>query len=122
MLPPIHRLFTKDELMFFDTKGIRLAYDDQGTGLPLVFLHAFPLNRSMWTPQTTALSRQFRTIAMDLRGHGESDAPLWNFHSKSTPMMSAHCSTTLAIPQAVLVGFSMGGYISLPFPENTGAA
>ena len=47
--------------MFCDTKGIRLAYDEQGTGLPLVFLHAFPLNRSMWTPQTTALSRQFRT-------------------------------------------------------------
>ena len=57
--------------MFCNANGIRLAYDDQGTGLPLVFLHAFPLNRSMWTPQMTALSRHFRTIVLDLRGHGE---------------------------------------------------
>jgi 3-oxoadipate enol-lactonase len=108
--------------MFFDTKGIRLAYDDQGTGLPLVFLHAFPLNRSMWTPQTTALSRQFRTIAMDLRGHGESDAPLWNFSLEQYADDVLALLDHLAIPQAVLVGLSMGGYISLAFPENTGAA
>ncbi len=65
--------------MFFHTPDLRLAYDDQGTGVPLVFLHAFPLNRSMWAPQVAGLSRQFRTITIDLRGHGESDAPLWAF-------------------------------------------
>ena len=65
--------------MFFQTQDIRLAYDDRGSGVPLVFLHAFPLNRSMWAPQVAALSTQFRTIALDFRGHGESDAPLWSF-------------------------------------------
>jgi pimeloyl-ACP methyl ester carboxylesterase len=118
--PPIG-FFTKDELMFFDTKGIRLAYDDQGTGLPLVFLHAFPLNRSMWTPQTTALSRQFRTIAMDLRGHGESDAPLWNFSLDQYADDVCALLDHLAIPQAVLVGLSMGGYISLAFSRKYGS-
>lgn len=107
--------------MFFDTKGIRLAYDDQGTGLPLVFLHAFPLNRSMWAPQTTALSRQFRTIAMDLRGHGESDAPLWNFSLDQYADDVCALLDHLAIPQAVLVGLSMGGYISLAFSRKYGS-
>ena len=32
-----------------------IAYDDVGSGLPVVFLHAFPLNRTMWDPQVTAL-------------------------------------------------------------------
>jgi pimeloyl-ACP methyl ester carboxylesterase len=56
--------------------GISIAYNDHGVGLPIVFLHAFPLNRSMWAQQEAALSSQFRVITIDLRGHGESDAPL----------------------------------------------
>ena len=52
--------------------GITLAYSDRGTGLPIVFLHAFPLNRTMWAEQEEALSLQFRVITIDLRGHGQS--------------------------------------------------
>ncbi|HEY7129577.1 MAG TPA: alpha/beta fold hydrolase, partial [Nitrospira sp.] len=59
--------------------GVTIAYEDQGTGPPIVFLHAFPLNRSMWTQQTAVLSRRFRTISIDLRGLGESDAPYWRY-------------------------------------------
>jgi len=51
--------------------GINIAYDDVGTGLPIVFLHAFPLNRTMWAPQEAALNKRFRVISIDLRGHGE---------------------------------------------------
>ena len=58
-------------------QGVTITYDDQGAGLPIVFLHAFPLNRCMWSEQVAALSRGFRAIAIDLRGHGESDAPFW---------------------------------------------
>ena len=59
--------------------GITIAYSDRGTGLPIVFLHAFPLNRAMWATQEHALSSQFRVITVDLRGHGESDARLWRY-------------------------------------------
>jgi pimeloyl-ACP methyl ester carboxylesterase len=106
--------------MFCDANGIRLAYDDQGTGLPLVFLHAFPLNRSMWAPQATALSKQFRTIMIDLRGHGESDAPLWNFSLDQYADDVCALLDHLAIPQAILVGLSMGGYVSLAFSKRYG--
>lgn len=104
--------------MFCDANGIRLAYDDQGTGLPLVFLHAFPLNRSMWAPQVAVLSRRFRTIAPDLRGHGESDAPLWAFSLDHFADDVRALLDHLAIPQAVLVGLSMGGYVSLAFSRK----
>jgi pimeloyl-ACP methyl ester carboxylesterase len=106
--------------MFFQAQGIRLAYDDQGTGLPLVFLHAFPLNRSMWASHIAVLSQQFRTIAIDLRGHGESDAPLWNFSLEHYADDVCALLDHLAISQAVLVGLSMGGYISLAFSRKYG--
>jgi 3-oxoadipate enol-lactonase len=106
--------------MFFQKNGLRLAYEDRGTGLPLVFLHAFPLNRSMWTPQLAVLSQQFRTIAIDMRGHGESDAPLWNFSLEHYADDVCALLDHLNIPQTVLVGLSMGGYISLAFSREHG--
>ena len=106
--------------MFFHTQDLRLAYDDQGAGVPLVFLHAFPLNRSMWAPQVAGLSRQFRTITIDLRGHGESDAPLWAFSLDHYADDVCALLDHLAISRAVLVGLSMGGYVTFAFARKYG--
>jgi pimeloyl-ACP methyl ester carboxylesterase len=95
--------------------GITLAFNDQGTGLPLVFLHAFPLNRTMWMEQETALSSQFRVITIDLRGHGESDAPLWHYSLDQAADDVRGLLDYLSIRQAVFVGLSMGGYILFAF-------
>jgi len=95
--------------------GITLAYSDQGTGLPIVFLHAFPLNRTMWAGQEHALSSQFRIITIDLRGHGESDAPLWRYTLEQSADDVRVLLDHLSIRQAVFVGLSMGGYILFAF-------
>ncbi|SRR5713101_1110943 len=54
--------------------GIEVAYDDVGTSEDvLLLIHGHPFNRSMWHPQTEALSRAgWRVIAPDLRGYGET--------------------------------------------------
>jgi pimeloyl-ACP methyl ester carboxylesterase len=91
--------------------GITLAFNDQGTGLPLVFLHAFPLNRTMWQEQEEALSSRFRVITIDLRGHGESDAPLWRYTLDQAADDVIGLLNHLSIQQAVFIGLSMGGYI-----------
>lgn len=95
--------------------GITISYNDQGAGLPLVFLHAFPLNRSMWEKQERALSSQFRIITVDLRGHGESDAPLWRYTLDQSADDVKMLLNYLAIQQALFVGLSMGGYILFAF-------
>ncbi|CUQ65948.1 alpha/beta fold hydrolase [Candidatus Nitrospira inopinata] len=95
--------------------GISLAYSDQGKGLPLIFLHAFPLNRTMWEPQVEALSSEFRIVTVDLRGHGESDAPLWRYTLDQAAEDVRALMDHLSIGQAVLVGLSMGGYILFAF-------
>ena len=95
--------------------GIRIAYKDQGTGPSIVFLHAFPLNRTMWAVQEQMLSSRFRIITIDLRGHGESDAPLWRYTLDQSADDVCALLDQLAIRQALFVGLSMGGYILFAF-------
>ena len=92
-----------------------LAYSDSGSGQPIVFLHAFPLNRTMWAEQEAALSSHHRVITIDLRGHGESDAPLWHYSLDQAADDVRALLDHLSIRQALFVGLSMGGYILLAF-------
>lgn len=91
--------------------GISIAYHEQGHGVPLVFLHAFPLNRSMWVEQEQALSSWFRVLTVDLRGHGESDAPRWRYTLDQAADDVIGLLDYLSIRHAAFVGLSMGGYI-----------
>lgn len=97
--------------------GVELAYEDHGMGLPVIFLHAFPLNRRMWTGQIAALlgAARFRLIAPDWRGFGESNIG----KEVSTMELLADdlvgLMDILGIQRAVLCGLSMGGYIALAF-------
>jgi 3-oxoadipate enol-lactonase len=105
-------------MMLAQVNGITLAFNDQGTGFPLVFLHAFPLNRSMWTEQENALSSQFRVMTIDLCGHGESDAPLWHYSLDQAADDIRSLLDHLSIKQAVFAGLSMGGYILFAFYQK----
>ncbi|MGH7260588.1 MAG: alpha/beta fold hydrolase [Nitrospiraceae bacterium] len=95
--------------------GLNLAYTDQGQGPPVVFLHAFPQNRAMWTSQAETLSKTYRVVTLDFRGFGESDAPLWHYTLEQFADDVAGLFDHLAIKQAVLVGLSMGGYTLFAF-------
>ena len=105
--------------------GVTMSYNDQGQGTPLVFIHAFPLSKTMWQPQMHALVDSYRVITLDLRGHGESDALLWNFtlddYAKDVISLLDH----LGIAQSVFIGLSMGGYTLFSlyrnFPERVKA-
>ena len=88
-----------------------IAYDDVGTGLPVVFLHAFPLNRTMWEPQISALVAESRCISIDVRGFGESTAsPPLSMDRYADDV--AAVLDALQIQRAVVVGLSMGGYVA----------
>src|SRR4029079_847219 len=109
------RTASKEERMHTQLNNITIAYNDQGTGLPIVFLHAFPLNRTMWAAQENARSSQFRIVTIDLRGHGESDAPLWHYTLDQSADDVRALLDHLGIRQALFVGLSMGGYILFAF-------
>jgi pimeloyl-ACP methyl ester carboxylesterase len=92
--------------------GLSIAYDDAGSGTPLVLLHAFPLDRGMWKPQVAALREVARVIAIDLPGFGESPAPP-EFTIEGAADAVAELLGELKLPGAVVCGLSMGGYVSL---------
>ncbi|MEP6887420.1 MAG: alpha/beta fold hydrolase [Nitrospirales bacterium] len=95
--------------------GVRLEYTDEGTGTPIVLLHAFPLNRTMWEPQINPFSAGFRTIAIDLRGHGGSSQGLTPHTLEDLATDIKHLLDHLHIEEAIFVGLSMGGYILMAF-------
>ena len=90
---------------------VNLAYSDEGQGAPIIFLHAFPLNRTTWEPQVADLSDRYRVVTIDLRGHGESDAPAWRYTLDLFAEDVNGLLEQLGIPRATFVGLSMGGYI-----------
>lgn len=89
-----------------------------GNGSPLLLIHGFPHDRSLWKPQLEGLGDDIRVIAPDLRGFGNStEVP-------DIMTMDAYASDLkelldqLGVQRAVIGGLSMGGYIALAFLEN----
>jgi len=101
--------------MKIQLNGVEIAYTDQGQGTPILFIHGYPLSKTMWEPQVKGLSSSFRVITLDLRGHGESDAPLWLYTMELFADDLRALLDYLSIDQVVLTGFSMGGYITFAF-------
>lgn len=94
--------------------SLEIGYDDVGTGIPVLFIHAFPLNRTMWAPQLSALVERGRCIAADLRGFGDSSViPPYSMEQFADDL--AHLLDQLRVDRVVLVGCSMGGYVSFAF-------
>ena len=90
---------------------VSIGYDDAGIGLPVVFLHGFPHNRSLWAPQVGGLATPCRTIALDLRGFGESSVTAPFSMDRYADDVAAAIAA-LGVDRAVVVGLSMGGYVA----------
>lgn len=92
-----------------------LYYEEHGQGLPVVFLHGFPLDHTIWSPIVPLLKEHARLILPDLRGHGRSPAPDGGYLMSQMAEDVISLLDTLNIERSVLVGHSMGGYVSLAF-------
>ncbi|HMA41754.1 MAG TPA: alpha/beta fold hydrolase [Gemmatimonadales bacterium] len=94
--------------------GATLAVHVRGEGPPVLFVHGFPLNHTMWHHQLTALDG-WRCIAPDLRGAGDSDVPSGDYTmGRYADDLRAACDA-LDVADAVCCGFSMGGYVLFEF-------
>jgi 3-oxoadipate enol-lactonase len=112
-------------MSFLHSSGARLAYEDIGDGLPIVFLHPTPLDHDYWRPLIERVPG-LRAIVPDLRGHGASElganVPAGAF--KLVPDAPALTMAQLAqdtlelldhllVKEAVFAGCSIGGYVLL---------
>ena len=93
-----------------------LGYEVYGeTGIPLVLIHGFGLNRHIWDEIiSTSLAKAY-VVTVDVRGHGESDAPEGAYSMSILAEDLLALLDYLDISKAIICGHSMGGYISLAF-------
>lgn len=102
-----------------EVNNIIISYNDVGEGkVPILFLHGFPFDKSMWKIQMDNLKATNRVIAIDIRGFGES-------LDETTPLSIdifgndiIEFMNKLKIDKAIVCGLSMGGYIALNIIEK----
>ncbi len=94
--------------------GVNLAVDARGNGPAILFIHGYPLDHTIWSPQLEALGG-WRRIAPDLRGMGQSDAPDLGYSMATYASDLAALLDTLGVERVVLCGISMGGYVAFEF-------
>lgn len=94
---------------------VKLAYEEHGSGYPMIFIHGYPLNRTTWKPLIPYMQKTVRMILVDLRGLGESPV-VDGVYSMSAMAEDIHSlMDRLGIARACVVGHSMGGYVSMAF-------
>ena len=98
--------------------GVALAYYEQGSqgpvhASPIIFVHGFGCNAGHFRHQQQHFATSYRTISVDLRGHGESDAPLQEYEVTGFADDLRWLCDHLGLDRPVVVGHSMGGNIAL---------
>ena len=95
--------------------GLRYAVEEAGAGEPLVLLHGFTGRAANWRPLLTRLAEQWRVIAIDLPGHGDSDAPaaVARYKMRYVAADLAALLTRRDAAPAHWLGYSMGGRLAL---------
>jgi pimeloyl-ACP methyl ester carboxylesterase len=111
--PDVYLLHRRQTAHTLRRNGITLAHAESGSGTPLVFVHGWACDHTLFASQVTHFSRSHRVVAVDLRGHGASDAPLQDYTVAGFADDLAWQCVQLGLVRPVIVGHSMGGTIAL---------
>lgn len=98
---------------FTEIDGVRVHYQEKGTGTPLILIHGFTSSTYSWKDVFEPLSKSFRVIAVDLKGFGFSAKPDGDYTRRAQALLVAHLLDYLKIETAWLCGNSMGGEVAL---------
>lgn len=98
-------------------KGASIFYTDQGSGSPVILLHGFLENHTMWDPFLKQLTLDHRIICIDLLGHGNTECTGYVHTMEDMAMAVNAVVTHLKIMDVQIIGHSMGGYVGLAFAK-----
>ncbi len=96
-------------------RGHKIAYYEAGKGSTVVLLHGLGADSRHWAANIDELSQNFRVIAVDQIGYGQSDKPLMRYTVENFTDYLHGFLLALKIPKASLVGNSLGGWVALDF-------
>lgn len=95
--------------------GLEFAYERRGRGTPLVLIHGYPLDHTIWNPVVPLLEPVFDLILPDLRGFGQSGAVRTRYQLTDMAADIFSLLEYLKIEKSAIAGHSMGGYVALAF-------
>jgi len=100
-----------------DRDGVKIHYEVHGSGPPLLLTHGYSSTSGMWQGQIEALSKHYKLVLWDMRGHGQSDYPEDGaaYSEALTVADMAALLDTVGADKAIVGGLSLGGYMSLAF-------
>src|SRR5262249_55890800 len=93
--------------------GQKLHYLEAGRGAPVILLHGSGGEGARWMPQIKGLAGDFRVLALDHIGFGQSDKPLTIYHTGVFSGFLTAFMKAVGVPKASLVGQSMGAGVAL---------
>ena len=103
---------------------MKIAYQRQGSGPPVLFVHGVGGDSSHWAAIAKQLHTRFDVIAMDVRGHGKSDLITGPVDAHDLARDAVQVLDEAGVAQCSTVGFSLGGTVALAltldFPERVG--
>jgi pimeloyl-ACP methyl ester esterase len=105
---------------FLSHAGVSLRYDRAGSGPPVLFIHGWTFNRTVWERQVLALRDRHTAITVDVRGHGESSHPRTGYSLGALAGDLEHLVRALNVPRIAVVGWSMGGMIAMELAQRLG--
>jgi pimeloyl-ACP methyl ester carboxylesterase len=97
--------------------GVKLFFEEVGSGVPIVFVHEFAGDSRSWQPQVRHFSRKFRCITFNARGYPPSDVPdnAEKYSQERARDDIKAIVDALELDRAHVVGLSMGGFAALHF-------
>jgi pimeloyl-ACP methyl ester carboxylesterase len=105
-LPPLQTVMVR---------GHKIAYYERGKGSVVILIHGLGADSHHWAANIDELSPNFRVIALDQIGYGQSDKPLMRYTVENFSNYLHAFLLALKIPKASLVGSSLGGWVALDF-------
>ena len=111
---PLHRV-KLEGLNIAGAESCWAAYREWGDGIPLLFLHGFMATHANWWPLMQGLGGEYRCIALDLLGFGQSSQPALRYDIGAEVEFVRGFVQTLGLSAPVLVGHSFGGWVAAAY-------
>ena len=104
-----------NDVKFLDLHGERVAYRDEGSGEVLLLIHGMAGSSDAWRDLIPRLAKNYRVVAPDLLGHGQSVKPRGDYSLGAFAVSLRDLLDELGIAQATIVGHSLGGGVAMQF-------